>query len=333
MIQSIPIFLASDDKYAPFVATTITSIVINTKAFINFYVLDGGILDENKKKIESLKEQFPNFSVEFIDMKSSGLEKFPNLKHYSLNTFSRYFIPDMKPDLDKILYMDVDIIVKNDIAELYNQELGDYPVGAVLEDFYPVNYTYLKSIYPNFKGGSNYFNAGVLLMKLDYFRKNNMTQKFVDKTVEMKDILSCPDQDIFNIFFENNFKILDYKFNVMYDHEEFISKLGKQDAINALANPVVLHYTGDKPWKDIRAKKSIDFWEIAKITPFFEEIKKCFFSGKYSSLIKLKLSLFRYKMLSIISSERKQDKYRKKFSDTSERIEALNLLKGLIFNQ
>lgn len=51
----IPIFLSSDNNYAPFVATTIASICDNTKSFCDFYILDGGIEEENKEKFVSLK--------------------------------------------------------------------------------------------------------------------------------------------------------------------------------------------------------------------------------------------------------------------------------------
>ncbi len=59
-------FLSSDNNYTPFVATTMASILDNTKSFIEFYVLDGGISEENQEKIRSLKNQFSNFSIEFL---------------------------------------------------------------------------------------------------------------------------------------------------------------------------------------------------------------------------------------------------------------------------
>lgn len=129
----IPIFLASDNNYAPFVATTICSIVKNTSSFTDFYILDGGISLSNKYKIEIMKEEFKNFSIKYYDMSNFALERFPNIKHYSLNTFSRYFIPELENKLNKILYLDVDIIVRGDIAELFNQDLANYPVGTVEE--------------------------------------------------------------------------------------------------------------------------------------------------------------------------------------------------------
>lgn len=66
--MNIPVFLSSDNNYAPFVATTIASICDNTKSFCEFYVLDGGIKEENKAKICELKNKFNNFSIEFIEI-------------------------------------------------------------------------------------------------------------------------------------------------------------------------------------------------------------------------------------------------------------------------
>lgn len=272
-MTSIPIFLASDDNYAPFVATTMFSILDNTNSKIDFYVLDGGISKKSKKLIKASLKLFKHYSVEYIDMSNYGLNKFPNLKHYSLNTFSRYFIPKIKPNLGKILYMDVDIIVKSDIAKLYDHDLGDYPLAAILEDFYKPNYLYLKEkIYPEYKGGSNYFNAGVLLIDVQKFIKNNYSQKCIDMTIELEDRLSCADQDVFNIIFENNFKILDYKFNYMPDHFKYYKELHPDMADTIKSDAVVLHYTDCKPWFRGSVADE-DFWQVAIRTEFFKKTK------------------------------------------------------------
>lgn len=329
--SSIPIFLASDDNYAPFVATTIVSIVKNTSAFVDFYVLDGGITESNKQKITSLKNKFNNFSIEFLDMSKSGLERFPNIKHYSLNTFSRYFIPKMKPELDKVLYMDVDIIVNGDISELYKQDLGNYPLGAVLEDFYSENYSYLQKTFPEYKGGSNYFNAGVLLFSLNYFRENNLTEHFVEKTVEHKNILNCPDQDIFNLIFQNNFKILDYKYNYMPDHEHLIKSLDKPQALEAINNPLVLHFTGVKPWKDLTAKKVELFWNSAIETPYYDELKKDLLKTEKKKKIKLYKKMIKSFILSKLLLKSLKNKYKIKFEEIKSALEVSNKVKKELF--
>ena len=276
MMKNIPIFMASDDNYAPFLCTAMYSILENTDTPIDFYVLDGGISDKSKNLIAESFSLFDNYGIEYIDMSNYDLNQFPNLKHYSVNTFSRYFIANIKPNISRCLYLDVDIIVKGDIVDLYNQNLEGFPLGVVLEDFYTGNYTYLKEkIYQNYKGGSNYFNAGILVLDLKYFRENNLQTTLIKMTSDYAEKLSCPDQDVFNIVFENNFKILDYKYNFMPDHyamfESYKSEIAKQSKQDA----VVYHFTGGKPWKNESCESKL-FWNIANKTKFKKIIKKKF---------------------------------------------------------
>ncbi len=288
-MQAIPIFCASDENYAPFLCATMYSILENTRHTINFCILDGGIRDGSKELIKDSLKQFLNYSVEYIDMSSFGLSRFPDVRHYSINAFSRYFIPEIKPKLDRALYLDVDIIVKRDISKLFNHDLDGYPLGAILEDFYEGNYKYLKEeIYPEYDGGSNYFNSGVLLMDCKQIREQNYTDKLVNFTVDLFDKLSCPDQDIYNIVFANNFKILDYCFNFMPDHLDYLEKLHPTRAHEIKDTAVIIHYTGAKPWKH-QSAASADFWSIYRKTKFYnidvEFINKTLFPSSVESFI------------------------------------------------
>ena len=268
--QHIPIFLASDDNYAPFVATTIYSILEHTSSFVDFYVLDGGITEFFKQKIEKSIERYNKKTLTYLDMSKYDLSCFPEVKHYSLNTFSRYFIADIKPDIDKAIYMDVDIIVKGDIKELFDNNIENYPLGAVLEDFYEGNYMTLKEkIYPAYKGGDKYFNNGVLLLNLKKIRETKVKDKAIDLTIKLFDKLNCPDQDVFNILFENNFKILDYRYNFMPD---YISLIKKKHPNLILSDPIIIHYTGFKPWKAVSNNKA-DFDEVLAKTEFEDIIR------------------------------------------------------------
>ena len=284
MSNSIHIVCATDENYAPFASIMMKSVLEHTSSFVNFYVLDGGIQRKTKSLITKDLKQYPNKNITYIDMKTFNLDRFPNVKHYSLNTFSRYFIPELLPNVPKILYMDVDIIVNKDIHELYNQELSGYPIGSVLEDFYEGNYTTLKQhIWPNYQGGDQYFNAGVLLLDMQKLKEINFTEKAVNLTIQLFDKLSCPDQDILNILFENNFKKLDYRFNFMPDHIYYLRE--KHPELPDF-KPVVIHYSWIKPWKDISlAQKYFD--KIANMSIFKKRILKTYHTKNIS-----KFSLF-----------------------------------------
>jgi len=296
MDSKIPVFLACDDNYAPFLCTTMYSMLMHTKSNIDFYVMDGGISKKSKKLIMQSLKKFKHKNIRYIDMSKFGLNRFPNLKHYSLNTFSRYFIPEIAPNLSKVIYIDVDAIIKGDIAELYSEDLGKYAVGAVLEDFYVGNYTTLKEkIWPQYAGGDQYFNAGVMLLDIQKFIKNKCQEKLIGLTIQLFDKLSCPDQDVFNILFDGKFKILDYRYNFMPDHSEMLKKKHPE---RGEVKPLIIHYTGKKPWKS-HGKCSTDFDDILQQTKFANIVKQRLVPGLFFTSKKYKL----FGILPILSIE------------------------------
>ena len=128
----IPVFMASDENFAPFVAITMASILKNTSSFVEFYVLDSGISKKNKQKIINLNKFFKNFSIEFIEVDTDKYFKnLPEMEYISKSMYSRLLIPVLKPKLEKVIYTDVDVVFIKDIKELYETDLDDFVVGAV----------------------------------------------------------------------------------------------------------------------------------------------------------------------------------------------------------
>ncbi len=271
--MNIPIFLASDENYAKYLAVVMTSIFINTESFVEFYILDGGLTEETKSKIQKLKLIKDNFSIEFIKPDMSKLANLPNIGYFSLNTYLRYLIPNLKPKLNKVLYLDVDLIVNGDIKEFYGISLENYHLGAcpyLLENnIGQVEWcNKIKNII-GLNPKSRYFNAGVLLIDCEYFREHNLQKVLIDKTLELANILECPDQDVLNIIFENNYKVLPSSYNLVVDmiSETLFDKYKNEFFI--------LHYTGGKgyrPWINSNCPFGEYFWKYAKITPFYQEL-------------------------------------------------------------
>ena len=293
MSNQIHIVCATDENYAPFASIMMKSVLEHTSSFVNFYVLDGGIQKKTKSLITKDLKKYPNKCIQYIDMTKYNLDRFPNVKHYSLNTFSRYFIPEFLPNIQRILYLDVDIIVTKDISELYNQDIDSFPIGAILEDFYEGNYTTLKQkIWPDYQGKDQYFNAGVLLLDIPKLIQMEFTKKAVNLTIQLFDKLSCPDQDVLNILFENNFQKLDYRFNFMPDHIHYLRE--KHPDMPEI-NPTVIHYSWIKPWKDISLAQS-EFDKIAKNSIFQKRIHKTYHTKsikKYTLFGKIPLFTWR----------------------------------------
>lgn len=270
--NNIPIFLSSDNNYAPFVATTIASICDNTKSFCEFYILDGGITQENQEKICKLKVQFNNFSIEFIKIDVEKTFKnidYKNICNYvTISTYNRFLIPMLKLNTDKAIYLDVDVIVVGDILKFYEQDLNNHIIGAIPD--LCRNEEYLNNIKEclGLKSDSKYFNAGVLLINCQKWRENNVTNKLFDIEVKYRKFLRMADQDVLNIFFEDNYEI----YNQMYNEQDVSD------------NFVIRHFSGNiKPWQadfyiHSKTKKpckiaNIDlFWKYAKMTAFYSEI-------------------------------------------------------------
>ena len=277
----IPIFLASNNNYAPFIATVISSICYNTHYNIDFYVLDSNISSFNKKIIENLKTQFNNFAIEFIKIDFKKYFKdFKQNNEWSLDIYSRFLIPDLKKDIKKAIYIDVDTIILDDISKLYNINIEKYGLGAIPDLYDCIKHR--KELSLNIKG---YFNSGVLLINCNYWRKNNIFNKLLELEKQHRDKLKFFDQDLLNICFQNNYKKLDYKYNLQTNQIFNFNGLDKeeQSRLNeAINNPVIRHFSAlEKPWltnkikineKYTKIPNFEDFWYFLKMTGLYDII-------------------------------------------------------------
>ena len=281
----IPIFLACDEKYAKYATVTMVSILSGTKRPVDLFVLDGGISNETKNQINMfLKSNHENLhNLEFITVDKNLVKDFPSVQHFSLNTYFRYFIANLKPEINRALYIDSDMVIVGDIAQLYDTDMGKYPVAAV--PYICNDKKYEKTGHHRWiqnqkkmlgmKPDSLYFNAGLMMMDLDYFRKHDLQTKLVKQTIDMKDIITCPDQDILNKMFENNYYQLSPNYNIVVDITDDLVNINKyaKQFIGKICS--VIHYTGGfgkRPWtgSHILAKY---FWNVAKHTPFYAQLK------------------------------------------------------------
>ena len=178
--MNIPVFLAADNNYAPFVATTIASICDNTKSFVDFYVLDGGITQPLQAKILALQNQFSNCQIEFISIDLAQAFHSIEYKNHSdavtVSTYSRFLIPKLKPHLQKIIYLDTDIIVLGDIANLYAIDLDQY-AGAFVPDQCPMFFTDEIKTKMHMAPEHVYFNAGVMLLDNHKWVENHILEQ------------------------------------------------------------------------------------------------------------------------------------------------------------
>ncbi len=271
--MNIPIFLASDNTYAPHVAVTIASICANTNSFIEFYILDGGITEENKVKIQALKSNFANFSIEFLFVDVlKEFEKMPTYdtsEYITLSTYNRLLITKLKPQLGKVIYLDVDIVLKGDIKELFDIDLENYALGAAW-DINRTNYELTTKELVELSEDYKYFNAGVLLIDCKKWIEQDILNKIYDIVEKYGDRIKNSDETLLNKCFDCNYKIFDIKYDYMdydYIHSPDIK-------------PFIRHFaTRKKPWNYSTAVKLglylplyEEYWYYLEMTKFYDEV-------------------------------------------------------------
>lgn len=262
----IPIFFAADDNYAPYLGVTLQSMLANASKdyFYKIYVLNTKLTDLNYKRLE--KFNCENASIEFVNVKRK-LDKITTKLHlrdyYSKATYYRFFISSLFPQYNKALYLDCDIIVLGDISQLYNNELGNNYAGAIHEEVMAevkVFGDYVEQALGIECG--KYFNAGILLMNLEQFRKQDIENKFVDLLGKYKFAVT-QDQDYLNVICKGNMAYFDLGWNktpipgVAFDESSL----------------KIIHYKiAWKPWHYDDILYGNYFWDYAKQTEYYEDI-------------------------------------------------------------
>ena len=236
-------------------------------------MLNAGLQPENIAKVKMNERE--NFAIEFIDVSENVKDikaRFKNVYHFSIATYYRLFIASLFPQYDKIIYLDCDLIVLGDISKLYFTELGNNILGVV-SDQYVCNTKEFR-LYAEKAIGVNpdaYFNAGVLLISLEQFRKNDIEKKFIDLITEHDFDLLDPDQAYLNYLCFNKTFLLPNGWNKA------------PTEINCEGNKNIVHYAlYKKPWQYDDVIDGEYFWEYAKRSPFYELIlnRKSNFSEK-----------------------------------------------------
>lgn len=239
MENQINIIIASDHRYLCHATVTILSVLQNSKTNrISFYFLDEGIGEENriylKKEISKL-----NGCIQFIDIKKEMFKEFPVSGHIQQSTYYRIIAPYLLPVyLKKAIYLDSDIIVKADIDELFDIDIGSQIIGAVGES--PQELQRLLDLGIN---NEHYFNAGVLVIELAKWKEKKITDKVFKYIEENPNKLIYWDQDALNAVLDGKWYQLEAKWNVQTKFFEL--ETYKERCLN----PAIIHFTTDvKPW-------------------------------------------------------------------------------------
>lgn len=268
-LEMIPVFFAIDDDYIPFFSVVLQSLVDNSSEeyYYLIKILHTNVSEEKKKSI--LKYKRDNISIEFVDLNyyiEKVKDKLYTRDYYTMTTYFRLFIPDLYPQLDKALYLDSDIIILADVAELYHTEMGDNLVAAAPDDIIQNNKVFQE--YAEKVVGvadyRRYFNAGVLLMNLDKLREFKFQEKFMYLLSTVK-FSVAQDQDYLNRLCKGRVKLI----STAWDRMPMPTDKVKTEDVK------LVHFNfAYKPWHFEDVMYQEFFWKYAEKTEYIDEIKK-----------------------------------------------------------
>lgn len=274
------IVCSTDNCYVMQTGIMLTSLFENNReADIRVHVLHNGIDSNSITLIERIASDYGQ-KITFCHVDETLCSAFPigrdgQNTHVgtSYATYYRLFLSELLPnDINRVLYLDGDIIVMDSLNELWATDMHDKAIAAVPDSYNNKIEHYNRLRYPQQLG---YFNAGMLLINLDYWRTNNVVSAFCQYASARPDSLYCHDQDILNYIFRDSKIVLPLRYNMLNEYWfdirhsvvswEFDSQMqyGQQ-------HPAIIHFTGlPKPWfSNCRHPMKPEFEHYRAMTPW-----------------------------------------------------------------
>ncbi|MDR0535285.1 MAG: glycosyltransferase [Puniceicoccales bacterium] len=254
--EPIPIFLSFDENYAEHASATILSILKNAGAGARFcfQILHTNLQEATRQSLRDFEKHFPaEFHFTAVDA-----EKFASLRltlsHISKETWFRLLIPFHSGAGRRAIYLDCDLIVRGDICELWNTNIGENHIGAVEDLIRPEkSIKNHAELFPKHR----YFNAGVLLLNCEKIREHFTLETLLEIAKTHADDFKFQDQDVLNFAFQGRVFYLPFKWNVTEFFFNSPHRLpptpaaAMKEIVSARENPAIAHFVGKrKPWKN-----------------------------------------------------------------------------------
>lgn len=245
----INIVYVTDKTYFDYMITSIESLIRKTKSEINikvFLSFQGGI-----KKSEPYKNYFSKYSnltIEFLDFDISEIKNIEAKNHVSISAYIKVYLEDLLNDWNETIYLDSDLILEDDISNLWSLRNNDILLQAVWNP----KYNFDNHVFGLEKEDKT-FNSGVMILNLNQMREEKTKEKLLLFLKTKNHLTKLNDQAAFNAIFVNRWGELPLKWNVTYQFFLRRSKylgISKKEKISLQKNPSIVHFTtGSKPWK------------------------------------------------------------------------------------
>lgn len=273
-MKHIPIVVISDERQAFAVATAFINLleVKKTGTFYDLYAIvspDFGA--ENKAKIKSIQNDYEACAIHLIEADN----RFDNIKNkttYISNACAyKFCLAEFLPKLNKVLYLDTDIVVFDDLTALYDIDIKDNYIGGVFSFAHLLQAGLRERL--NVSDMLSYVNAGVMLVNLKQIRKDNIINQCVKLIGSYDDSV---DQHIYNKVCFGHIALIAPKYNVTHSNEPFYKQeialtAFTQKEVIETQNPVIYHYTGpNKPWNAAGLKYGLIWLRYCKKSPYWD---------------------------------------------------------------
>lgn len=246
--DKISIALCVNANYSQHLPTLLYSIAENCQSEVDVYLI---YYDVNSKMLElvfQLNSLLRNVNIHLKKVSNWQYHTLSKINRQNsklpLETYFRLLLPELLPDLNRVLYLDIDMLVVNDLTPLWKTSFdGNFLIAApdypMVQDEKSWGYYFLDE-----NVGKGYINAGMILFNLDLFRKYNIFHRFMQFVIDTSRFYILDDQDAYNLFFNQHIKLTSIYNNFVLtslNYQEFDEK-----------NINIYHYCGystPKPWK------------------------------------------------------------------------------------
>lgn len=249
-------FLAgADEAYAPNLAVALTSVLdhLDPLRDATVVVMDGGIKPATRDRLTAaILRARPTTTLRFVSPDLDAFEAAAAGTRFSAVTFARLCLADFMPDdAERILYIDADTMVTEDVGRLFDIDTRDHPIWAVVDSgsdqqMARLSKTFqMTSVTPN----AAYFNSGVMLIDMPAWRRDRITERALDIVRRDGARLRWADQDVLNILMAGRWGVLEDKWNnQIHGDKAVFPELFANGKIQG-----ILHWAGPaKPWHPLQ---------------------------------------------------------------------------------
>jgi lipopolysaccharide biosynthesis glycosyltransferase len=259
-----------DGEFSQHLCVTLASLLTNNRRIpFALHIIHENVPARDLERLKTFVASFENAQAIYYAFDSTPYQNFRLDKHISIASYFRIFLPQLLPhDIDRLLYLDSDLVVLGDLSPILDLDLGDNYLAAAPNLFTPDNAARM-----GLPPGAVYFNAGVLLINLKLWRETHITERLVAFINANAAILKFHDQDALNAVMQGAVVRLDYRWNFQARTvAEDLAVIGEDPATYDayVASVGIIHYTTYmKPWHyrwDVQFKDAYE--RYLEMTPY-----------------------------------------------------------------